>query len=123
MISIYLQELAASQIVTVLVPLTALDYLTGFCAASVTKELSSKIGSKGLFKKIMLYLGIMAIAVIQQALPDLPWLLQTFIMFFILNEGLSILENLDRAGVKLPSVVVNALITKKDQLDEPTKKE
>ena len=117
MIKIYLEVIASSQVIQVLVPLMVLDYLSGVSAAAINHQLSSKIGYKGFLKKIIMILGITAVAIVQGSLPDVPYLLTSFVLFFILNEVISIIENLDRAGVKLPSMLVKLLISKRDEFD------
>lgn len=118
MINIYLQQIVTSPVIQVLVPLMVLDYITGVIAASVTHTLNSKIGYKGFLKKITVVLGISAVAIVQTAIPDVPYLLTSFVLFFILNESLSILENMDRAGIKLPNKLLSIIIAKKDDLDK-----
>lgn len=118
MINIYLQQLSTSPVIMVLVPLMVLDYITGVIAAAYNHELSSKIGYKGFLKKITLILGITAVAIVQTAIPDIPYLLTSFVLFFILNESLSILENMAKAGIPLPDKLLSLLIMKKDELDK-----
>ena len=120
MIQLYIDSLTSTNFLNVLVPLTALDYLTGVIAAFIHKDLSSKVGTKGLFKKIMLYLGVFAIAIVQQALPEVPWLLKSIVMFFIITEMISILENLERTGVKFPEKIFNVLRLKQQEHDKDT---
>ena len=115
MIHIFVENLASSSFLNVLVPLTALDYLTGVIAAFITKDLSSKVGTKGLMKKIMLYLGVFSMAIVQQALPEVPWLLKSIVMFFIITEMISILENLERTGVRFPEKIFNVLRLKQQE--------
>ena len=120
MIHIFVENLASSSFLNVLVPLTALDYLTGVIAALITKDLSSKVGTKGLMKKIMLYLGVFSMAIVQQALPEVPWLLKSIVMFFIITEMISILENLERTGVRLPEKIFNVLRLKQQEHEKDT---
>lgn len=120
MVQLYIDSLASTNFLNVLVPLTVLDYLTGVIAAFIHKDLSSKVGTKGLFKKIMLYLGVFAIAIVQQALPEVPWLLKSIVMFFIITEMISILENLERTGVKFPEKIFNVLRLKQQEHDKDT---
>lgn len=118
MIQLYIKMIASSDVILVLVPLMILDYTTGVIAAISTHTLSSKIGYRGFLKKIVMILGITAIAVVQGSLPEVPYLLDAFVMFFILNEVISILENVDRAGVKLPSMLTKVLISKRDEFNQ-----
>lgn len=118
MIKLYIDMIAQSDVILILAPLMVLDYTTGVIAAVVTRTLSSKIGYKGFLKKIIMILGIAAIAIVQGSLPDVPHLLTSFVLFFILNEIISIIENMDRAGVRLPTVLVKVLVNKRDEFRE-----
>lgn len=118
MIKLYIDMIAHSQVIQILVPLMVLDYTTGVIAAIHNHTLSSKIGYKGFLKKIVMILGIGAIAIVQGSLPDVPYLLTSFVLFFILNETISILENMDRAGVRLPSMLTKVLINKRDEFNQ-----
>jgi toxin secretion/phage lysis holin len=121
MISIYLQEIANIPWLSILVPLTFIDYVSGVVTSMITKETSSKIGYKGILKKIVMYMGLLAIGVVQQALPDIPWLFATFKLFMIVNESISVLENVARAGVPLPEKLVALLIATRDEANNPKK--
>jgi len=46
---------AADGLFYALVAFVALDYVTGIIGAAIKKKLSSQIGFKGIFKKIMLF--------------------------------------------------------------------
>lgn len=115
MLKIVVESLAVNQVATVLVPLTVLDFATGYLASLITKTTSSKIGTNGLYRKALVYLSIFAVAVVQMVLPEFPWLIEVFITFYIIVEVTSILENLTRAGVPLPKQITNLF---KEQLDK-----
>lgn len=111
----YFRELVVPLAVLVLV--MAADYITGLAAAWVKKELSSRVGIVGIVKKIGYLFGV-AVAVVAD------WIIQTagakvgmdlggFYLFgllvsiwMILNENISILENISRLGVPLPGFLV-----------------
>lgn len=70
-----------------------LDFLTGLIKSLVNKRLSSKIGGRGIAKKVMVLL-VIAVSVeveilIGQAIP----LREVVILFYLSNEGISLLEN------------------------------
>ena len=70
-----------------------LDFLTGLIKSVANKQLSSKIGGRGIAKKVMILL-IVAVSVevevlIGQAIP----LREVVILFYLSNEGISLLEN------------------------------
>ena len=81
-----------------IVALVILDYLTGFIKGIYTKSLSSEIGFKGLLKKVI-FIVIAAAYQMQRLLGESIKLREIVIMFFICNEGLSLVEN---AAVLIP---------------------
>lgn len=74
-----------------------IDYITGIMQAIHNKDLSSKIGFKGLIKKSI----IVSIVILFHGLADiiqLPALETAAIFAFALNELCSIIENIERSG-------------------------
>ena len=69
------------------------DYITGWIKAIYTKQLSSEIGFRGLLKKIVMFIVIAVSFVIQGLIGGTIPLREVVIMFYIANEGLSLLEN------------------------------
>lgn len=67
----------------------ALDYISGVACAVVRKDVSSKIGFKGIVKKILI-LMLVGVAHILDAyvLNSTPVLQSAVTMFFIANEGI-----------------------------------
>lgn len=85
------------------------DYLTGIASAMYNKELSSKIGFKGILKKFS-YLCVVALSVVIDNLTGQSGLIRTLIIyFFVANDGLSIIENMTEMGVKLPQKLIDSL--------------
>lgn len=85
------------------------DYLTGITSAIYNKELSSKIGFKGILKKIS-YLCVVALSVVIDNLTGQSGLIRTLVIyFFVANDGLSIIENMAEMNVKLPQKLIDAL--------------
>lgn len=85
------------------------DYLTGIASAIYNKELSSKIGFKGIIKKFS-YLCVVALSVVIDNLTGQSGLIRTLVIyFFVANDGLSIIENMAEMGVKLPQKLIDAL--------------
>lgn len=87
----------------------ALDYISGLIKAYCTKTLSSKIGFKGILKKV----GILAIVALSVSLDrlggDTGAIRTLVIYYFVANEGLSVLENLAEAGIPIPNSIKKAL--------------
>lgn len=85
------------------------DYLTGIASAIYNKELSSKIGFKGILKKFS-YLCVVALSVVIDNLTGQSGLIRTLVIyFFVANDGLSIIENMAEMGVKLPQKLIDSL--------------
>ena len=86
-----------------------IDYLTGFASAIYNKELSSKIGFKGILKKFS-YLCVVALSVVIDKLLGQSGLIRTLVIyFFVANDGLSIVENMAEMNIKLPKKLIDAL--------------
>lgn len=86
-----------------------IDYLTGIASAIYNKELSSKVGFKGILKKFS-YLCVVALSVVIDNLTGQSGLIRTLVIyFFVANDGLSIIENMTEMGVKLPQKLIDSL--------------
>jgi len=86
-----------------LVVFTVIDYITGLMCAVINKNLSSEIGAKGIFKKILIFalVGI-GYTIDMYLIGDGSAIRTAVIFFFISNEGVSILENATRIGLPVP---------------------
>lgn len=74
--------------------LMVLDYVSGITKAIYSKSLNSNIGFRGLLKKVMILLVVVLVSVLQKAISGAVPLREIVIMFYIANEGISIIENL-----------------------------
>lgn len=98
-----------------LVIAVALDYISGIIKAFVNKDLSSKIGLKGLLKKVGVFI-IVALAVLIDKVTGESGAVRTLVIYyFVANEGLSIVENLGEAGLPIPDVIKKALKSLKNE--------
>lgn len=108
----------------VLIGFMALDYITGWLVAAVwhksskseTGTLASNAGFKGLIKKCMI-LALVWMAAMLDRVTGSDFVRTAVCMFFIANEGLSILENTAIMGVPYPSFVKNMLDAMKKASD------
>lgn len=83
--------------------LICLDYLTGVVVAIAERQINSTIGRKGLFNKIGILICIIICKLIDTLkIIGLSPILPIVVLFFILNECFSILENLKRLNVPIP---------------------
>ena len=87
----------------------ALDYLSGLIKAFETKTLSSKIGLRGILKKVGVLLVVMLSVLIDRVAGETGAIRTLVIYYFVANEGLSIVENLAQAGVPIPQTIKKAL--------------
>ena len=93
----------------------ALDYVSGIIKAYEARILSSRIGFRGIIKKVGL-LAIVALGVVIDRLTGNSGDIRTLIIYyFVANEGLSIIENLASAGVPIPTIIAKALKILKDK--------
>lgn len=85
-----------------------LDYISGVLKAVVKKELSSEVGFRGIAKKIGIFIAIALAVQLERLLgPELA-IREVAITFYIMNEGLSILENLGEF-IKVPDLLKSHL--------------
>jgi toxin secretion/phage lysis holin len=90
-------------LVYALVAFVVIDYITGLMAAFIEKKLSSSIGSKGIFKKVLIFILVGIGHIIDFHIIKNGSAVRTAVIFFYLsNEGLSIIENATRIGLPVP---------------------
>ena len=97
-----------------LVGFIILDYLTGLAKAWKTKTLSSEIGFEGLVKKMMILVMIVVANFLQRLIGDAVPLREIVILFFISNEGISLLENA-ALFINVPDQLRDALLQLRDE--------
>jgi toxin secretion/phage lysis holin len=93
---------------TTLLLFIAIDYVTGVMRAIVRKQLSSEIGFKGIFGKIII-LCLVALATRLDNILGAEALRYLVISFYIANEGISILENTAELDVPYPQKLKDVL--------------
>lgn len=104
-------------ILKALVALVILDYATGVLKAIANKSLSSSIGFKGLIRKIVIFIVVATAYIIQGVVGDAIPLREVVIVFFICNEGISLLENASEF-IPIPERLKETLIQLRDK-DKP----
>ncbi len=106
-------------LIIALVIFVVLDYITGIAKAAVRSELSSKAGFHGLLKKVAIFVLVAIGTVMDSVIPAANHAIRSaVIMFYIANEGLSILENAGEIGLPMPEALKAAL----KKLSEPGEK-
>lgn len=96
--------------ITVLFVFLFLDYLTGVLVAVMEKKVNSAVGIKGIFNKVGIILCVIFCKMIDLLkIEGLSPLVPFVSFFFILNESFSILENLNKLNVPIPSFLISIL--------------
>lgn len=91
-----------------LIIIMILDYSTGVIANRV--NLDSKIGSKGIAKKVMILALVAVGAQVDKATGTDGYICRTLVtMFYIANESLSIVENSAKMGLPVPQKLIDCL--------------
>ena len=87
----------------VLIILTVIDYISGVMAAGMKGELSSREGFNGIKRKVFIFALVGISHVIDKNfLGDTATVRTAVCLFYIGNEGISIISNADKLGVKIP---------------------
>ena len=93
----------------VLLAVIVLDYITGIMGAYVTGTLDSRVGFKGICKKLMI-LFIVALACWMDGLIAANGSIRVMAMgFYVANDALSVVENATVLGVPVPKALVDKL--------------
>ena len=103
-----------------LLAFVAIDYITGVMCAIVDKKLSSAVGFKGIFKKILIFALVGVGHILETMVIGTGSVLRTAIIFFYLsNEGISLIENAGHLGLPIPAKMKTVL----EQLHDRAEKE
>ena len=93
-----------------LIAFVLIDYLTGVMRAIADKKLSSEVGFKGLFKKMLVFIMVGVGHLIDTQIIGNPGVIRTAVIFFYLsNEGVSLLENAAQLGLPIPEKLKSVL--------------
>lgn len=93
-----------------LITFVVVDYITGLMAAGLEKKLSSGVGFRGIFKKVVIFCLVAVGHIIDTHIIQNGSVLRTAVVFFYLsNEGISILENAGRIGLPVPEKLRSVL--------------
>ncbi len=97
-------------LVYALIAFVVLDYITGVLLAIVSKKVSSEIGAKGISKKVLIFILVALGSIIDKYIIGTGCALRTMlIMFYLSNEGISIIENASNLGLPVPQKLKDAL--------------
>lgn len=94
-----------------LVVVIALDYITGVMCAIIDRKLSSAVGFKGIFKKVLILMLVGLANVIDVHVVGTGSALRgATVCFYLSNEALSILENTVHLGLPVPEKLKEVLM-------------
>ncbi len=103
-----------------LLAFVVIDYVTGIMCAVVDKKLSSAVGFKGIFKKVLIFALVGIGHILDTHVIGTGSVMRTAIIFFYLsNEGVSLLENAAYLGLPIPQKLKSVL----EQLHDRAEKE
>lgn len=95
----------------VLLVFVVVDYITGIMCAVLDKELSSEIGFRGIFKKVLIFTLVAIGHIIDKNVIGDGSVIRTAVIFFYLsNEGISILENVVHIGLPVPQKLKDVFV-------------
>ena len=93
-----------------LIAFVVIDYITGVMCAIINRELSSAVGFKGIFRKVLIFLLVGIANIIDVQVIGTGAALRTAVIFFyISNEGVSLLENAGHLGLPIPEKIKTVL--------------
>lgn len=103
-----------------LITMVIIDYITGLMVAVLERRLSSAIGFRGIFKKVLIFTFVGIANIIDIHLIQNGSAIRTAVIFFyVSNEGISIIENATKIGLPIPQKlrVILEQLNKEDDVD------
>lgn len=93
-----------------LITFVVIDYITGLMVAVLERKLSSEVGFRGIFKKILIFSLVGVGNIIDDYLIKNGSAIRTAVIFiYISNEGISIIENSSKVGLPIPQKLKDVL--------------
>ena len=90
-------------LMTALIIFMVTDYVTGLMCGIVDKQLSSRVGFKGLFKKMLIVILVGIAHIVDMHVVGTGEALRSAVIcFYLSNEGVSLLENAAHLGLPIP---------------------
>lgn len=103
-----------------LLAFVVLDYVTGIMCAVADQKLSSAVGFRGIFRKILIFALVGVGHLLDVQVLGAVGVLRTAVIFFYLsNEGVSLIENAAHLGLPIPAKLKAVL----EQLHDRAEKE
>ena len=111
-------------LMTALLVLMVMDYVTGIMCAVIDRELSSSVGFRGIFKKVLILMlvGVAHIVDLHVVGTD-DALRSAVVCFYLSNESVSMLENAAHLGLPIPEKLKSVLAQLHGRMDETDNRE
>ncbi len=93
----------------VLIIAVVIDYFTGLIAGAIEGKLSSSVGIRGIGRKVLIFSLVTVAHLIDTILGSQHFIREATIIFYLCNELLSIIENVSRVGVPVPTFLIKAV--------------
>jgi toxin secretion/phage lysis holin len=105
-------------LLTILLALTIIDYVSGIAASFAEGNLKSKIGMIGIARKVFIFLMVSVahlidLLLVESGMESKAVVMTMVIVFYAVNEILSITENAGRIGLPVPEQIKNAIVVLK----------
>ncbi len=104
-----------------LIAFVAIDYVTGLMVAVLERKLSSEVGFRGIFKKVLIFTLVGIGNIVDVYVIKNGSAVRTAVIFFYLsNEAISILENSCKIGLPIPEKLKKTLeqLNKEEKANE-----
>ena len=99
-----------NSLIYALTAFVALDYITGVLLAIRDKKISSEVGYRGIVRKFLIFLIVSMGNIMDNYVLGTGSTLRTLVvMFYLTNEGISILENAGQLGLPIPKRLREAI--------------
>ena len=99
-----------------LITFVVIDYITGLMVAVLEHKLSSEVGFRGIFKKVLIFILVGIGNMIDVYLLKNGSAIRTAVIFFyVSNEGISIIENAVKIGLPVPEKLKDILEQRKSK--------
>ena len=108
----------ADGLLVALILLAVLDYMTGVMCAVADRKLSSTVGARGIFKKILIFMLVGVAHIVDKNVVGTGSALRSAVIcFYLSNEGLSVLENAAHLGLPIPNKLRDIMVQLHEKKD------
>jgi toxin secretion/phage lysis holin len=109
-------------LLTILLVLSILDFISGLAAGFIEGTLKSKVGMIGIARKVFIFVMVAVahlidLLLIESGLETKALVMTMVIVFYAVNEILSITENAGRIGLPVPEQIKSAIVVLKGKDD------